>query len=239
MDTITRRILITSALLLFTLAVTLSPRLLGTENPADIEPGRYIFTLDRGGLLRFNNGKIDVESAIDFNINNGPLQVPRLIENWEGVDFPLNVEAFASLVPELLVNRAYRTSRNETVFLTIIGSDTSRKLHRPEVCYRAADWALTQMSPYNVMLDSGQVGLGRIFARSSTYNEQRVILYWYLWRDDRRRIEDGALVMQVATPVASNQSIDEALTVSERFIRQLLRRTVRSNGLELRLPFAW
>lgn len=194
------------------------------------------FTLDRGGLLRFNNGKIAVQSAYAFNLDEGPLQLPSQIDRWEGVDFPLNLEALGALNPELLINRVYRNASRETVFLTIIGANTSRKLHRPQVCYNAADWTLTELSPQFVSLDSGQVELGRIHARYSALNEERIIFYWYLWRDDRRRIEDGAYEMQVAAPTTANQTLEQASVVAARFIRQILRQTVRSQA-SVRFPF--
>jgi hypothetical protein len=233
-DPVTRRFLIANLLLLPCLALILALGPLVPGTPAQADPERPTFTLDRGGIVRFNNGKVGVETAFDFNLDDGPSQVPLKIGRWEGVDFPLNLEAYESIWPELLINRAYRNSVGENVSLTVIGSNASRKLHRPEICYRAADWTLTELPTHTVALDSGAVGLGRLHARSQI-GEERMILYWYLWRDDRRRIEDGAYVIQVAASL-TNQSAEEAMTASERFVRQLLRQTVDRTGIALQFP---
>ncbi len=234
MDRTAPRFLATSALLLVTLLILMWLGPLVPSAPLESEANRLIFTLDRGGIVRFNNGKIDVQTAYHFNLDEGPLQIPRVIESWEGVDFPLNLEAAESLKPELLINRVYSNVNRETVFLTVLGANTSRKLHRPEICYRAADWTLNELPVYNVKLNPGEVGVGRILARNNKLNEQRIILYWYLWRDGRRRIEDGAFVMQVAAPIV-NDSMDAALATAERFTRLLLRRTVSSPPLARQL----
>src|SRR4051812_26698432 len=192
MATGTTRVLIASGLLLATLVALLpfGPIVPGAK--AEASGDRNVFTLDRGGMLRFNNGKTDVETAYPFTLDAGAGQIPLQIGAWQGIDFPLNLEAYESIVPELLVNRFYRGPANEQATLTVIGADTSRKLHRPEICYAAADWLLTDLPIRIVPLEAGEIGVNQMLARSETFHEQRVNLYWYLWHDGRRRIEDGA-----------------------------------------------
>jgi EpsI family protein len=230
-----KRFLIANLLLLVTLAIILSFGPLVPGAPAEIESDGFVFTLDRGGLLRFYNGKVNVKTAYDFNLYAGPQQVPHYIGPWEGTDFPLNLEAYTSVEPELLINRAYRNSRGERVAFTVIGSNTSRKLHRPEICYRAADWLVEELPPATIMLDDGKVALKRFIARSDSLHERRLVLYWYLWHDERRRIEDGAYIMQVATSLIG-QSDEAAMRALDGFIRQILHRTVDTNPLALRRP---
>jgi hypothetical protein len=236
-DRVSRRFLIASALLSATLAVLAAFGLFPPTLPAPRNANPFVYTLDRGGIVRFNNGKADVESAFIFDLNAGLALLPSRIGRWDGTDFPLNLEAYAELQPEALVNRVYRNSLGESVYFTVIGSNTSRKLHRPEICYRAADWTLAELPVHPIALDSGQVAVGRILARSGTLNEERIIFYWYLWRDGNRRIEDGAYVMQVAASL-NNQSMDQAVMAAEHFTRQILRRTVGDGAPALRLPFA-
>jgi hypothetical protein len=234
MDTNTRRFLTANALLLTALGFVLAFGAAWPATKAEVRDG-FVFTLDRGGVLRFNNGKVDVETAYNFTLDGDSRQIPNYIDTWAGIDFPLNVAAVESIRPELLINRLYRNQARQEVYLTVIGANTSRKLHRPEICYRAADWTLTQQPVHTVTLDSGQVGIGQMLARSNMLDEQRVILYWYLWRDSRRRIEDGAYVIQVASPIRG--STEQAVAVADSFVRQILRRTVGGNSLALRLPF--
>ncbi len=229
-----RRFIILNALLLVTLLTIVATTGLVPAAPSDVSPLTY--TLDRGGLLRFDNGKADVQAAYALDLNGGPLQVPYGIADWQGVDFPLNFEAVGSIQPELLINRVYRTPRRDSAFLTIIGANTSRKLHRPEICYSAADWTLTDMPVHNVSLDGGQVGLAQLLAHNRNVNDDRVILFWYLWRDGRRRIEDGAYVIQVAAPIGKG-GLDQAYATAERFVRLILLRTATPQPFALRIPF--
>ncbi|MSP11508.1 MAG: EpsI family protein [Chloroflexi bacterium] len=236
MDATTRRLLILSGLLLATLAALISQgRLLPDLSSAKaLDPAR--FTLDRGGIIRFNNGKVDVRSAFIYNLADGPAQLPRQIGRWEGVDFPLNLEAYTSVSPELMINRAYRNSRGENVSFTIIGSDTSRKLHRPEICYRAGGWTVTELPVHTISLDNGQIAINQFIARNDALSDNRLVFSWYLWRDDRRRIEDGAYVMHVTSSLTS-QTQEEAVASMDSFIRQILPGATSSNKLALQLPW--
>ncbi len=231
---VSRRLLTSSALLLTTLAIVTALEVVRPPRPADIAPDHFVFTLDRGGVVRFNNGKADVVTPFNFTLEEGERQVPHRIGVWEGTDFPLNLEAVAYILPEYLVNRAYRTSSGDEAYFTVMGSTTSRKLHRPEICY-SVDWSVQELPVRAVALDTGEVGLNRMLAHHKLRGEDRVIFYWYLWRDGRRRIEDGAYIMQVAAPV-TNGDLDAAAMTAERFIRQLLHRTVDSSPLALALP---
>jgi len=228
---VSRRLLTSSVLLLATLAAVTALEVVRPPRSADVAPGHYIFTLDRGGVVRFNNGKVDVETPYNFTLAEGERQVPHRIGAWDGTDFEMNLEAVAYILPEYLVNRAYRTTSGDEAYLTVMGSTTSRKLHRPEICY-SVDWSVQELPVRAVALDGGEVGLNRMLARHNILGYERVIFYWYLWRDGRRRIEDGAYIMQVAAPVTDG-NLDAGTATAERFIRQVLRRTVDPSPLAL------
>src|SRR5437588_6783476 len=90
-------------------------------DPPAPPPGVVRHTIDRGGLIRWDNGKADVETTFQFTIDLGNNTVPVQISDWRGEDFPINLEAYTSVAPEVLVNRLYRGPGGDVAF-AVIGS---------------------------------------------------------------------------------------------------------------------
>jgi len=230
MDRLSRRGLILNGLVLAALgAVGLAGRD-ATAAPPPLAPGERGFTFDRGGLLRWDNGKTSVASPFSFSLRGGAGQLPLAIGQWHGADFPLNLEAYTSIEPELMINRAYDHPDGRQVAFTAIGSNSTRKLHRPDICYQAAGWKISPMPATPIPLDEGAVVPGRFLVTHYEAREQRLIAYWYLWMDGRRRVDDGAFVMHVASTLRG-RSLAEAERSLDSFVRLLLPRALPTPGL--------
>ena len=179
---------------------------------------------------RWNNGKTNVVSPFAFNLRSGPAQMPLVIGQWRGLDYPLNLEAYTSINPELMINRSYDHPDGRQVYFTAIGSNSTRKLHRPDICYQAASWKISPMPATPVEVADGAIAPGRFVVSSTEAREQRLIAYWYLWMDGRRRVEDGAFVMHIASTLRG-RSLREAEDALESFLRILMPRALPTPGL--------
>jgi hypothetical protein len=146
--------------------------------------GERAYTFDRGGIVRWDNGKTNVATPFPFGLRSAERAMPLVIGEWRGADFPLNLEAYTSVLPEALINRSYDSPDGQQVAFTAIGSNSTRKLHRPDICYQAG-------------------------AR-----QQNLIAYWYLWMDHRRRIEDGAFVMHLSTSLRGRSLGEAEATIA-------------------------
>jgi len=230
MDRLSRRGLILNGLVLGALGAASLAAERGAPTAPPIQPGERVFTLDRGGLLRWDNGKAAVASPFPFSLRGGAGQLPLAIGDWHGLDFPLNLEAYTSIDPELLINRAYDHPDGRQVSFTAIGSAESRKLHRPDICYQAAGWKITPLPAVPIELAEGAVSPGRFLVTSYEAREQRLIAYWYLWMDGRRRVEDGAFVMHLSSTLRG-RSLPEAERSLATFLAVLLPRALPTPGL--------
>lgn len=229
MDRLSRRGLILGGLAAATFGgVALADRTPATVGVA-LAPGERVFTFDRGGLLRFDNGKTNVASPFPFGVSRGPAQLPLEIADWRGADFPLNLEAYQSILPELLINRWYDDPDGRQALFTALGSSSTRKLHRPDICYSAASWRISPMPAVSLRLAEGAVAPGRFVAWNAEAREQRLIAYWYLWMDHRRRVEDGAFLMNVGSSLRGHTLADAEATIAD-FVRLLLPRALPTPG---------
>jgi hypothetical protein len=229
-DRLSRRGLILNGLVLGTLGAVALAGAGGGGAPPPLAPGERGFTFDRGGLLRWDNGKTNVASPFAFSLRGGAGQLPLVIGDWRGADFPLNLEAYTSIQPEMMINRAYDHPDGRQVAFTAIGSSSTRKLHRPDICYQAASWKVSALPATPVRLEEGAVTPGRFLVTHYEAREQRLIAYWYLWMDQRRRVEDGAFVMHVASTLRG-RSLAEAERSLDSFVRLVIPRALPTPGL--------
>jgi hypothetical protein len=200
-----------------------------TAAPA-LDAGERAYTFDRGGIVRWDNGKRNVATPFPFGLRSAERALPLVIGEWRGADFPLNLEAYTSVLPEALINRSYDSSDGQQIAFTAIGSNSTRKLHRPDICYQAADWKLSPLPAGEIALGEGSVAPGRFVATHAGARQQNLIAYWYLWMDHRRRIEDGAFVMHLSTSLRG-RSLGEAEATIARFLRVLMPRALPTPGL--------
>lgn len=207
--------------LLLGIAVLLPTGQLWPADPPPPPANVALHTIDRGGLIRWNNGKADVQTSFKFNLDQGNTMVPVAIGTWNGIDFPMNLEAYTSVAPEVLVNRLYRGPEGDIAF-AVVGSNMSRKLHRPEICYAAANWDLGPLKTRTIALENGgEITINQFWTRAPE-GEARVVLYAFVWQDARRRIEDGAFITQIGATIPPGGSEEEAAQRAERFLRQVI-----------------
>lgn len=212
-------------LLVGIVAVTLLGGLLPAE-PVPLPPGVARHTLDRGGTVRWDNGKADVTTVYRFELANGNQQVPLTIGNWQGLDFgsgdvSLLTTDPGSILPEVIVNRLYHGPDGDVAF-AMVGSDTTRKLHRPEICYVAANWEVREQPNRTIKLaQGGEVTVNQFWTRAPS-GEERVVAYSFIWGDTRRRIEDGAFIMQIGSPIRSGEGPEVAGARVDRFFNQIV-----------------
>lgn len=160
-----------------------------------------------------------VTTPYDFNLAGDLTRVPLQLGDWTGVDVPqTNLEVAILLEPEQYVSRLYSLPDGRSLWLSLIGSRKSKSFHSPQICYDTDGWQ-TDASSEAVALSKGEIYALRMFARK-TYDAdetaEQLVLYFYLWPNYARSLQDGMVLVEVTAPVSA--SSEEALTLAKQFV---------------------
>jgi EpsI family protein len=175
----------------------------------------------------------------DQQLENG---IPKAFGTWkmhesEGVIAPQSEDSLAAKLYSQTVTRVYSTPDGDLLMLLIAYGNTQSdtlQLHRPEVCYPAFGFEVTENRPSALTLANGVVVPGRNLIARAPGREER-ISYWTrigeympVDNDEQRRmrfrtalagiIPDGVLVR------ISNTVVDEkeAFALNARFATDLM-----------------
>lgn len=172
----------------------------------------YTFTTDTGYYFATSHeGKINFSS--DLLNKNSIQKIPYKLGKWRGYELKHADE-------NIVFFRAYRQPADENAkiyFIAVHGVVESR-FHTPEVCYINDNW-LVKKRGY-IQIASGQ-NFGKILkrfeARYFTAHKgdwKHYLLYWFMWRDSRRLMNDGCVMFRIAvraTDISENQAKNYAL----------------------------
>lgn len=152
-----------------------------------------------------------------FDLRSGPqlAEVPLSLGQWQGMDVSRSREdVLIFLEPDHYVSRYYALPDGRGLWLSLIGSRQAKSFHPPQICYTG--WQ-TQVTGEEVTLENGHLQMLSVQARRE--GEEHIMLYFYLWPDANRNLEDG-LVMFKVTVTQWQGTIEEAIELQKTFIRQ-------------------
>jgi hypothetical protein len=151
-----------------------------------------------------------------YDLRPGPqlADVPLTLGNWQGVDVSRSrQDVLIYLEPDHYVSRLYTLPDGRALWLSLIGSRQARSFHPPQICYTG--WQ-TEVQGEEVTLAEGRLHMLRVVARRG--EEEHVILYFFLWPDAGRTLEDG-LVMFKVTATQRWGSLEETVALEKVFVR--------------------
>ncbi len=183
--------------------------------------GGYEFVADIDHWQRTERERL-ITSPYDLSLAGGLAALPLQLDGWDGLDVPqTNLEVAILLDPEQYVYRLYHRPDGSAVWLSLIGSRKSKSFHSPQICYDTDGWQ-TDASATAISLAQGEVYALHLLARKS-FGEgkaiEHLVLYFYLWPNRGRDLQEGMVLFKVTVPVTS--TAEEALALATEFIRVL------------------
>jgi hypothetical protein len=203
----------------------LAPAWRGQYTAARADVNTYIADLDF--WQRTERERAVVATArfdLDADLNN----VPLVIGDWQGQDVPeTNEEVMILLDPEQYVQRLYRNSAGQYIWLSLIGGRSSQPFHAPDICYDADGWQYN-LGSEAISLDGGGDLYGLwLEAKKQMPGEQNltehIVYYFYLFPDERRTLNDGIVLFKVTS--GRYGTVEETLAMQADFVRKLFSRT--------------
>lgn len=155
--------------------------------------------------------------AATYDLRLGPQldDVPLSLGEWQGVDVSRTREdVLIFLEPDHYISRLYTQADGRALWLSLIGSRQAKSFHPPQICYTA--WQ-TEVVSEEVALAVGSLHMLRVVARRG--EEEHIMLYFFLWPDASRALEDG-LVMFKVTATQRWGSLEETVALEKAFARQ-------------------
>jgi hypothetical protein len=159
-----------------------------------------------------------------FDLNANLDDVPLTIGDWQGQDVPeTNQEVMILLDPEQYIQRLYRNSAGQYLWLSMIGGRSSQPFHAPDICYDADGWQYNLGSYPISLIDGGDLyGLWLEAKKQMPGDDavtEQIVYYFYLFPDERRRLTDGIVLFKVTT--GRYGSVEETIALQSDFVRKL------------------
>jgi hypothetical protein len=223
----TARGLVTSILLLAGVLVTYSPQLAPAlwgrvQSPDDTLT--YIADLD---YWQRTDREIEVVANARFDLDSQLTDVPLTLGDWQGEEVPeSNQEVIILLDPEQYVQRLYKNSKGQYMWLSMIGGRSSQPFHAPDICYDADGWQYNLTSKAIPLEGGGEVhGLwmeaNKVFP-GQTEKTEHIVFYFYLFPNASRELKDGIVLFKLTS--ARYGTPEETLELQADFVRQLFKR---------------
>ena len=149
-----------------------------------------------------------------YDLRPGPQldDVPLSLGDWQGVDVSRSREdVLIFLESDHYVSRLYRLPDGRALWLSLIGSRQAKSFHPPQICY--SGWQ-TEVQGDEVSLSKDSLHMLRVVARRG--EEEHIMLYFFLWPDASRTLEDG-LVMFKVTATQRWGSLEETVALQKEF----------------------
>lgn len=154
-------------------------------------------------------------------------------------------DALSDRLYDNLVTRTYTNSAGEVVMLLVAYNnkqDGVLQIHRPEVCYPAGGYTLTEVKPIDVPMNGPRPLPGQIFAANSEARNE-VVLYWTRvgdryprrWLDQRWAVAEANLRGIVPDGVLARVStIGNGFERTTPLLTTFIRDLHRASGAQMR-----
>jgi hypothetical protein len=164
-----------------------------------------------------------VEANTHFDLNHDLNETPLQAGDWVGEVRPeTNQEVMILLEPEQYVQRLYKNSQGQYIWLSMIGGRSSQPFHAPDICYDADGWQYNLGSYATPLTQGGEIYGLYLEAQKQTPNSgeklEHVVYYFYLFPDDQRRLSDGIVLFKLTS--GRYGSLEETLALHADFVRQ-------------------
>jgi hypothetical protein len=189
-------------------------RLVRRQEPVPPPPatGRIVF-VDTAGWYGRTPDEVAVLTPFDLTIGGLPAALPLQLGPWQGFDRPHDTAVDVYLDrPELSIERTYRRSDGQVVWLTVFGSRGPKSFHlfehTPETCYPLGGWAVQRFGTALLPLGPLPLPVNQGVAQGS--KGSLVFLHFYVWDSPDRDSDRGVLTFRVAAPVTPGSSSTSA-----------------------------
>jgi hypothetical protein len=207
-----------------------APSLWGrAQSPADTLT--YIADLD---YWQRTDREIQVVANARFDLDSQLTNVPLTLGDWKGEEVPENnQEVIILLDPEQYVQRLYKNSKGQYMWLSMIGGRSSQPFHAPDICYDADGWQYNLTSKAITLEGGGEVhGLwmeaNKVFPGQTEKTEQ-IVFYFYLFPNQSRELKDGIVLFKLTSTRYGTP--EETLELQADFVRQLFKRAYAPGGV--------
>jgi hypothetical protein len=207
--------------LLVVYAPQFSPGLL--SQPALHTAGEFSYVADLDFWQQTPRAKT-VFTNTRFDLATDLRNVPLVVGDWQGEEVPeTNKEVMILLDPEQYVQRLYKNSAGQYIWLSMIGGRSSQPFHAPDICYEADGWKFNSDS-YPIELGDGQKLYGLWLEAKKQmvgddYFTEHVVFYFYLFPNAKRDLADGIVLFKLTS--SRYNSAEETLAMQADFVRHL------------------
>jgi hypothetical protein len=184
-----------------------------------------VVIVDVEGWYRRTQYERALATAIDFTLRGDLFAgIPTQLDGWraETGDSPMGgvVDEWYDN-PEVAATRRYTDRDGNELYLSIIGSRGGKSFHLFEhtalTCYPGSGWTIADIGLETIEIGDSSVSVQRVVTEKGEQN--RVILYWYLWTDPERDPENGILSVTLHANVGESE--EQALEHLKSFFRLL------------------
>lgn len=207
--------------LLVVYAPQISPRLL--SQPALRSAGEFSYVADLDFWQQTPRAKT-VFTNTRFDLATDLRNVPLVVGDWQGEEVPeTNKEVMILLDPEQYVQRLYKNSAGQYIWLSMIGGRSSQPFHAPDICYEADGWKFNSDS-YPIEFGDGQQLYGLwLEAKKQMVGDdnftEHIVFYFYLFPNAKRDLADGIVLFKLTS--SRYNSAEETLAMQADFVRHL------------------
>jgi EpsI family protein len=193
-----------------------------------------VLALAAGGLHRLSHGE-----AVPWSkpLSTFPLQ----LQNWQGIDLPLEPRIVQALGVSDYLDRAYQSAANNPVFLYVgyyKSQRTGFSIHSPKNCIPGAGWEPVTAGHVALPLPNGKRAIVNEYVVENGLRRQ-LVLYWYqshgrviaseyrgkayMVLDSLRLHRTDAALVRVSSPIAKQDeqaSYNQVFAFAQEFLAQ-------------------
>ncbi len=163
-----------------------------------------------------------VLAAERLDLGHSLSELPLQLGEWVGEDVPqTNVEVFMLLDPEQYIQRLYRNSQGDYMWLSLVGGRSSRPFHPPDICYIADGWQVGLSSQQLSLPNGGEVTGMWLDANKGDVGHR--VFYFYLFPNAERQPGEGIVLVKLTAGTVGDREVTIAQMTD--FLGQLLLQT--------------
>ncbi len=196
-----------------------------------------VLTLATAGLHHLSHGEA---VPLSSPLNTFPLQ----LQNWKGIDLPLEPRIVQALGVSDYLDRAYQSADNQPVFLYVgyyKSQRTGLSIHSPKNCLPGAGWEPVTAGRVALRLPNGEQVLVNQYVVENGL-QRRLVLYWYqshgrviaseyrgkiyMVLDSLRLNRTDATLVRISSPIAKQDeqgSYNQVFAFAQEFLRRSAR----------------
>ena len=163
------------------------------------------YTIADTEYWRETGHKLYLKTAYEYNNKDYINSFPKVLGDWNGMDFKYDEWTYKELNADILLSRAYTRPNGDLLYLNIINSKTGESFHGQQNCVISSGWNIDNDSVAEFKIADPPNPFTKLYTNRldiSKEGEKQILIYWFMVK--KFGAKDDVTMIRISSTVDNN-----------------------------------